>query len=99
MSDIMLISLPNKGINQPFHCQRTEHDNVQRLQGLDPRLGRDSACDERKDRASRLAEPSNPSNGTGEDPARDDAPRVVHRDGIYGAQQQADERYCYGVPD
>lgn len=97
INDIMDISLRREKVNKKRNGSSV--GNVQRLQGLNPCLRCYGTCNEREDRAACLAEPGDPADGASEQPARQDAPRVIHRNGIDRPQKDADERDGDGVPN
>ena len=74
-------------------------DHSQRLQTLYPSLVRDRAGHEWQDRRARLPEARDPPDRAGQEPPREDAPRLVHHDGVDRAQEDADERDSDSAPD
>jgi hypothetical protein len=111
---IIAINLPQKKekerarrpckVSQAFHPksidQRAqEKGDPQWLQRLNPMLLRNSARQKREHRAPCLPEAGDPAYRAREDPAGQDAPGLVHGDGVHGPEQDADDGYGDGVAD
>ncbi len=64
----------------------------QRLETGYPELGCEQPGEERQDRRAGLPDAGDVAHAAGQEPPREDRSRLVHQDGVHGAQDQPDER-------